>query len=178
MRGYSSGSLQRGEINLAEAVNDAIAILEAKRKKKGTVVEHENRGDVTILGYAAINQVLLNVIDNAIDAAPVDGGEIQIRTFREGPQAVIEVQDNGPGIRPDVLPRIFDPFMTTKPPGEGTGLGLYISKDIVELQHNGKLEVSSVPEKGACFTIRLPREAPEPLHDGEIGFHGTPLHVG
>jgi len=66
------------------------------------------------------------------------------------------VLDTGPGIAPDVLPRIFDAFFTTKTAGEGTGLGLWVSYDIVE-QHGGRLRADNRPGGGAVFTVELPR---------------------
>jgi two-component system sensor histidine kinase HupT/HoxJ len=67
----------------------------------------------------------------------------------------VQVRDNGPGIPPSQRDRVFDPFFTTRAPGEGTGLGLSIAFDIVR-EHGGALELGDAPEGGACFTIRLP----------------------
>ena len=67
----------------------------------------------------------------------------------------IEVSDNGPGIPPDVMGKLLDPFFTTKAPGKGTGLGLSVSHGIVK-SHNGEIHVANCPEGGACFTILLP----------------------
>src|SRR5262252_1884565 len=82
-------------------------------------------------------------------------GTITIETRREGPMAVIEVADTGPGISSEALSRIFDPFFTTKPVGEGTGLGLSISYEIVR-KHGGEIRAQSLPAGGALFTLRLP----------------------
>ena len=88
--------------------------------------------------------------------AAMDGhGEIDIATYQEGPWAVIEISDNGPGIPEDVQNKIFDPFFTTKPPGEGTGLGLNISHSIIVEKHNGEISVVSQPGH-TCFQIKLP----------------------
>jgi signal transduction histidine kinase len=97
-------------------------------------------------------------------------GEITIESRRDGEWVEVTVQDNGPGIAPDIAQRIFEPFFTTKSRGEGTGLGLGIVKQIVE-KHGGRLDVSSQP---GCtrFTVRLPVEGPpreETEHEGDGG---------
>ncbi|RSK48078.1 sensor histidine kinase [Hymenobacter rigui] len=92
---------------------------------------------------SSLNQVWTNLLDNAIDALP-GGGEITLRTRREDDFVRVFIIDNGPGIPPEVLPRILEPFFTTKPAGEGSGLGLDIALRIVE-QHGGHLEIQSEP---------------------------------
>jgi two-component system NtrC family sensor kinase len=112
---------------------------------------------------AQIEQVLLALIMNAIDAMP-RGGTLWIETRLSSDETEIEikVRDDGAGIAPDVLPRIFEPFLTTKESGHGVGLGLAISRGIVE-RHNGRIEVESELGKGTTFTITLPNHAPEAL---------------
>ncbi|HKQ63961.1 MAG TPA: ATP-binding protein [Methylomirabilota bacterium] len=105
-----------------------------------------------------IQQVLLNLVQNAHQAMANHQGEREI-TLRlsesGGPNVRLEVLDSGPGIHPNVLPRIFDAFTTTKAPGEGTGLGLWVSYSIVE-QHQGSLRAVNRPEGGAAFIVELP----------------------
>jgi len=106
-----------------------------------------------------IEQVLLNLIKNAAQAMTENGLEsprITLRTRREGTDACIEVEDNGPGMDEATCRRVFEPFFTTKPVGVGTGLGLSVSYFIVKEQHQGDISVVSAPGQGACFTIRLP----------------------
>jgi signal transduction histidine kinase len=105
-----------------------------------------------------LNQVWTNIIHNAVQALG-GRGDITVETAQEGPDVVVRISDNGPGIAPDVLPRIFEPFYTTKPKGEGSGLGLVIVKRIVE-RHAGKIEVSSRPGHTE-FVVRLPVEGPK-----------------
>ena len=93
---------------------------------------------------SSLNQVWTNLIDNALDALPAQGGELTLRTRAEDNFVRVFIIDNGPGIPTDVLPHIFEPFYTTKPPGEGSGLGLEIAQRIIR-QHGGRLEVSSQP---------------------------------
>jgi two-component system NtrC family sensor kinase len=108
---------------------------------------------------AQIEQVLIALIMNAIDAMP-RGGNLWIETRLSNDEAEIEitVRDDGAGIAPDVLPHIFEPFLTTKESGHGVGLGLAISRGIVE-RHNGRIEVASELGRGTTFTITLPSEA-------------------
>ena len=129
----------------------------------------KNRADVRLsLGNlplvectpSQIDQVFLNLIVNAAQAMPEGKmGLIDIRTDCNEHEVWIEVQDNGPGIAPEILQRIFDPFFTTKDPGTGTGLGLSVSLNIVE-QHQGKLDVSSTVGVGTTFKITLPIKRP------------------
>jgi two-component system, NtrC family, sensor kinase len=110
---------------------------------------------------AQIEQVLLALIMNAIDAMP-RGGRLWISTRQnlDNHEIEIEVRDEGAGIPPDVLPHIFEPFVTTKE-GKGVGLGLAISRGIVE-RHNGRIEVQSELSRGTTFTVTLPVQAREP----------------
>ncbi len=102
-----------------------------------------------------LNQVFLNLINNAAYAI-AGGGKIWVRTQTTSEGNVqIEVEDTGAGISADVLPHIFDLYYTTKAQGEGTGMGLHIAKDIVE-QHGGKLEVQTTEGKGSVFSVILP----------------------
>ena len=83
---------------------------------------------------------------------------MRVRSFDEGEFVVVEVEDNGPGIPSEVVPRIFDSFFTTKPRGIGTGLGLPISLGIIR-SLGGQLTVDSRPGEGATFRVRLPAVA-------------------
>jgi len=80
---------------------------------------------------------------------------LTIRTLKRDTWALIEVSDNGQGIRPEHMNRLAEPFFTTKPIGQGTGLGLSISYEIVK-KHGGELQAASPPDGGAVFTVRLP----------------------
>jgi two-component system, NtrC family, sensor kinase len=107
---------------------------------------------------AQIEQVLLALIMNAIDAMPRGGNLwISTRLTRDESEVQIEVRDDGVGISPDILPHIFEPFVTTKESGHGVGLGLAISRGIVE-RHGGGIEVESHIGLGTTFTVTLPIE--------------------
>ncbi|MDF7814045.1 ATP-binding protein [Hymenobacter sp. YC55] len=103
---------------------------------------------------ASLNQVWTNLIDNALDALPATGGELTVRAEQRGNSLVVGVQDNGVGITPEVLAHLFEPFYTTKPLGEGSGLGLDIARRIVQ-EHGGRMEVASEPGRTE-FTTWLP----------------------
>ena len=108
-----------------------------------------------------LQQVFTNLVMNSIDAlAPGGGGRIRLTASRAAGQAVVEVEDDGPGIPDDKLAAIFEPFVTTKQGNGGTGLGLSISRGIVE-QHGGSISVENLA--GGCrFTVRLPLAAETP----------------
>src|SRR5271168_1442515 len=102
-------------------------------------------------------QVFLNLVTNAEQAIREvrDSGRIQIRFANLGSRILLTVQDDGVGIRPEALPRLFDPFYTTKRPGGGTGLGLSICLSIIK-EHGGTIEAEALPAGGSAFTVYLP----------------------
>jgi signal transduction histidine kinase len=101
-------------------------------------------------------QVLLNLLLNANQAlSGRPDARVVAESAQDGRSVIVQVRDNGPGIPEEHRHRVFDPFFTTRAPGEGTGLGLSIAFDIVR-EHGGALELGEAPEGGACFTIRLP----------------------
>jgi len=108
-----------------------------------------------------IEQVLVALIMNAIDAMPQGGNLwVETRLSRDETEVEIQVRDDGAGIAPDILPHIFEPFMTTKESGRGVGLGLAISRGIVE-RHHGRIEVESKLGRGTTFIVALPSQATE-----------------
>ena len=113
---------------------------------------------------AQIEQVLIALIMNAIDAMPRGGNLwLDARLSDDESEIEIQVRDDGAGIAPDILPHIFEPFLTTKESGHGVGLGLAISRGIVE-RHNGRIEVKSELGRGTTFNISLPTQvADRPL---------------
>lgn len=117
-----------------------------------------------IRGHAGqLNQVFMNLLTNAAQAlAGVEGATIRIQTRGLDDAVVIRISDNGPGIPPEVLPRIWDPFFTTKDVGEGTGLGLSIVHELVE-RHGGSIQVESRLASGTTFVVVLPRSPEQSL---------------
>ena len=92
----------------------------------------------------------------AVDIAHALAGHMAQRLLREARYALIEIEDNGPGMAEEIRRRVFEPFFTTKEPGTGTGLGLSVSYMIVTQNHKGLMEAESTPGKGTCFRVRLP----------------------
>ncbi|HUI44260.1 MAG TPA: ATP-binding protein [Terriglobia bacterium] len=123
---------------------------------------------------AQIEQVLVALIMNAIDAMP-KGGNLVLRSrlLAESGEARVQVQDDGTGMSPELLPKLFEPFFTTKERGRGVGLGLAISKNIIE-RHRGRIEVASDPGRGTTFTLLLPLEGAQAAVREEEGV-GTVL---
>ena len=107
-----------------------------------------------------VQQVVMNLINNSLDAIDARGGTIKVKTSFNGDHVVIDVADDGPGIPEAYLPRVFDPFFTTKPVGKGTGLGLSICYGIVT-KMGGKISVNSAIEIGTTFHIQIPIQGRE-----------------
>ena len=154
--------LDEGELNevdLNAGVQSTATIIQGHARNKDVSISLELDPLPKVTCRAArVNQVLMNLLSNAIDAC-VSGGKVTVRTGAEDGYVFIDVIDNGHGIDPLIRERIFDPFFTTKPIGKGTGLGLSISYGIVQ-DHGGTIEVDSKPGDGSKFTVRLPVSPP------------------
>jgi len=143
-------------------INDLVmevAELSRQRARHGNVeirTDLDGRLPEVEASPSELQQVLLNLVNNAVDAMDSRGGWVRIATTLENDNIVLAVQDNGEGIPRSNLPRIFDPFFTTKPVGKGTGLGLSIVYGIVK-KMGGELSVESEVKVGTTFTARLPR---------------------
>jgi two-component system NtrC family sensor kinase len=110
---------------------------------------------IALVDSAQLRQCLINLVRNASEAVSVKGGgKVTLRTRRAGDRVVIEVEDTGVGIAPEVLPRLFDTFFSTK--AGGSGLGLALTHQIVK-DHGGDLDVASTVGKGTTFTVSIPR---------------------
>jgi signal transduction histidine kinase/predicted CoA-binding protein len=141
-------------VDLHEGLDNTLVMLRSELKSGVHVRREYAPGPLRIQAYGSeLNQVWTNIIDNAADA--MDGrGEIILRTKMEKDWAVVEIEDNGPGIPEEIVEKIFSPFFTTKPVGKGTGLGLNTSYNIVQ-KHGGEIKVYSRPGK-TVFQVRLP----------------------
>ena len=106
-------------------------------------------------------QVLSNLVQNAIEAVPEETGWVRVRGRVEDGELVVSVKDNGPGIPPDVVQKLFTPFFSTKGPGRGVGLGLTITRRVVQ-SLGGNLTVTSTVGQGTEFVVRVPRTQPRP----------------
>jgi len=150
-------------VDLRRFIPEIIRMIEKKASVQGIEIEQELEGDTpSVHGDAGqLQQVMLNLLNNAMDAITEkhgsQGGRLLIITGRDEEDrfAVIMVQDNGSGITPDNLKKIFSPFFTTKPVGRGTGLGLSVCYGIIN-HMGGTMQVNSQEGMGTTFTIRLP----------------------
>ena len=151
--------LDEGEfkhVDIVECIESVLTLLQ-HRLKEGIKVT-KKYGDVKIVPCypGPLNQVIMNVLSNAIDA--IEGeGEIVISTEQAGPMFSISITDTGRGIPDAIRDRVFDPFFTTKAVGQGTGLGLSISYGIVK-KHGGEIEIRSKEGRGTEVIVRIPRE--------------------
>jgi PAS domain S-box-containing protein len=156
--------LDEGEIKEADlnpGIESAATIIRGNARNKQVQFELDlDCLPAVTCNPAKINQVVMNLLSNAVDACP-EGGKVTVRSRAEASGIRIEVCDTGPGIDPRIRDRIFDPFFTTKPVGQGTGLGLSISYGIVQ-DHGGSIEVDSGPGRGTRMTVHLPFHSPRP----------------
>ena len=153
--------LKDSDVN--QSVGTTLSILGRQAADRGVMLVEDLEPVPVISCYPAkINQVVLNLVANAIDACQI-GGTVTIGTRPGvGGGVVLTVADDGCGIDPSIRGRIFDPFFTTKPIGQGTGLGLAISYGMVSA-HGGTIEVESEPGRGSRFTVRLPARPVAPV---------------
>jgi two-component system, NtrC family, sensor kinase len=147
--------------NLNQVLDQALRLIQHQLDLAGIHVETQLDADLppALCDGAQIEQVLLALMVNATDAMP-QGGNLWLTTRVAIDKSTVEaiVRDDGSGISPEILPRLFEPFLTTKETGRGVGLGLAISRSILE-RHNGSIEVQSELGRGTTFTITLPCEA-------------------
>jgi PAS domain S-box-containing protein len=146
-------------IDLGELVQRTLHLHAYSLRKNNITVDFLKETSVPAVSGDAhqLMQVFLNLILNSEQAMREvrDRGTLRIRIENQEKSVSVIFQDDGPGISPEILPNIFDPFYTTKRPGRGTGLGLSISKAILR-EHNGNVEATSGPGGGAVFTVTLP----------------------
>jgi signal transduction histidine kinase len=152
--------LHLAETDLVDLARESANLLEVLAEEKEQTLRIEGNEVVTVLADRTIlRQALVNLIDNAVKYSPIKG-EIRVRVMSSGQDALIEVQDNGPGIPPEHQSHIFERFYRidkarTRAEG-GTGLGLSIAQWAV-VAHKGSIDVRSVTGQGSIFHIRLPK---------------------
>jgi signal transduction histidine kinase len=144
------------QVDIHQGLENTLVILRHKLKN-GITIKREYAPDLPLIEAhgSELNQVWTNILDNAADAMHGQG-EIILRTRAEDKKVIVEIQDNGPGIPPEIKKRVFEPFFTTKPPGLGTGLGLHIAYTVVN-NHAGRIDLTSEPGK-TCFQVTLPMQ--------------------
>jgi two-component system, NtrC family, sensor kinase len=146
--------------DVREAMSDVIALVTPQKSFRALALRAEIAEGLprVPLSHARLVQVLLNLLLNAADAVPREGGRIVLRALlRDEARVRVEVEDNGPGIAAEIRGRLFEPFATTKQVGEGTGLGLAVCQGLVEAV-GGTLVVEEGSERGARFVMDLPAE--------------------
>ena len=145
------------EVNLMELTEEAIQLITHEAQKRDIKILRQMEPSMDTIWSDAyqIRQVLLNLLTNAVHAVN-SKGTITIAMEDVGDRQAITVSDTGQGIARENLDKIFEPFFSTKSPGQGTGLGLFVSRGILE-KLGGTVEVASKIGKGACFSIRLPK---------------------
>jgi signal transduction histidine kinase len=162
---------------LHESLNLAYHGARAEKGEFNITLEREFDADAGTIALfpQEITRAFLNLISNGVYAATKRKTEdkepgfqptIRVTTKNLGSTVEIRIRDNGTGIPAEVQEKMFNPFFTTKPAGEGTGLGLSMSHDIIVKQHGGKIEVATEPGKFTEFTIVLPRNSAVSAKDG------------
>ena len=154
-------ALHENVVDVVHLIADCCRLMRTRAADAGIdlAVEVTNAPALPVMAdEVRLKQVLLNLLTNAAQA--MEGfGRIQVKSWSENGQVLISVQDNGCGMPREVLERIFDPFYTTKPVGQGTGLGLALTKSLIEL-HRGQMTIDSEPGRGTTVWFDLPVCAP------------------
>lgn len=160
-RNFFKSDKNKVQTTLENIVNNSISIVKSSIDSNGITLEiNFNCNKYLNLFATEINQVVLNLIKNAEDAIVenlVINSKIEIKTYIENSNAVLEIIDNAGGVPEDIMDKIFDPYFSTKKTKEGTGLGLYMSKIIINDHCNGNLSVQNY-ENGAIFKVEIPFE--------------------
>jgi len=157
-RDFFSTEREKSVFNVDEAISRALSLVEASFKDRNIHIEREIEQQLEIFGFPnEYSQVLLNILINAKDAFIENSIEIPrivIRACNERGAVVVTLSDNAGGIPEEIIDRIFDPYFTTKGPQQGTGVGLFMSKVIIENKMGGQLSVQNT-EDGAAFRIKV-----------------------
>ncbi len=154
------------DLNINNVIDELVTLSEQRARYSKVVIETSLKGNLPNIkaSETELQQVFLNLINNAIDAMEKEGGTISIKSRLDGKNVVIDLADNGPGIQQANLLRIFDPFFTTKPVGKGTGLGLSICDGIIK-KMGGEISVESNVGTGTTFHVYMPLPGDEENQD-------------
>ncbi len=146
------------DVDLNLTVDFILNFLNYEAARRGVIVLKQLNYSLPVirLDTNLLKQILLNIIMNALQAMENGGGKLLVETAAVGDDSIcFNITDNGPGIPAEAIDRIFDRYFTTKKPGEGTGLGLFVTKNLVE-NMGGKIIVTSRSGGGTTFTVTLP----------------------
>ena len=151
---------EQSQTDVNQAVEETVMLFEHEAKRHRIVIARHYQDGLPRIRTdpAQLQQVILNVLHNAIDAIGKDG-TIDISSRTTGDHIIIDFADTGPGLTAEVMEHLYDPFFTTKPKGKGTGLGMYVSRDIMA-RLGGELTATNRASGGAVFSVHLPLEAP------------------
>lgn len=160
MHARDSSTTGARDLLVGDVISEVEALLAHRLREADCKPEIQVEPDLHVFGDAGrLGQVLVNLVGNALDACEDHGAKacrLAITARRVQEEVTIDVRDWAGGIPDHVLPRIFDELYTTKEPGRGTGLGLWIARTLIEEQFGGTLTVTTTPGEGSCFTITLP----------------------
>ncbi|MCD4715302.1 MAG: two-component sensor histidine kinase, partial [Desulfobacterales bacterium] len=145
------------DVQIDDLIEELVSLSAQKAKYSNVAINTDIQPDLPALkvSLTELQQVILNLVNNALDAMEKKGGTLDISSQVEDNFIVVEVEDNGPGIPEANIARIFDPFFTTKPVGKGTGLGLSICYGIIK-KMGGEIEVRSLLGAGTTFRVSIP----------------------
>ena len=158
-RNFFKPNKEKKVFSLQESINKAISLIDATLNNNNIKLDYHRGDEILIYGFMnEFSQVILNIINNAKDALnekKVENATIKIEIKKEESNVLIIIEDNAGGISKDIIDKIYDPYFTTKEEGKGTGIGLYMSKVIIEENMGGKIIAENI-NAGARFTISIP----------------------
>jgi signal transduction histidine kinase len=167
LSGYALDKPGRSPFSVNTLLHESVRLVRHRTQDKNIRIEERYAVIPPVMGSAArVHQALLNIVINAIEAMPFDGGAITIETAHENDRVIARVRDTGIGIRPHELQHIFEPFFTTKPEKKGVGLGLWTAKQLLDII-GADIGVRSAPLQGTEVTVSFPQAAP--LRPGREG---------
>lgn len=144
-------------LNFNQLIEETLQFVKYRMSEKKIRLEQrlDEKIDFVSGDHHLLQQTFINIINNAVDALPEEGGKLTITTSHQSKEIEINFVDNGQGIKKEYLDRVFDPFFTTKETGKGVGLGLYLSYNFIQ-QHHGSISIHSEEGKFTAVTIKLP----------------------
>ena len=157
--GFFRQNKEKVEFDIKDIVEETITLLDASLDNHNIELNITKTEEDTITNSykGEFSQVIVNLLSNAKDVLlhnNIKNPKIDIEILKEENNIIIQIEDNGGGISPDIINRVFEPYFTTKEQGKGTGIGLYMSKMIIDENMNGKISVKNT-DKGACFKIKI-----------------------